>query len=171
MPKGIIISGSAGVGKTTVGKKYKNVIDLDCSDYKWIYKDNDIKNMEKEKRKGIKNRIVNPKWPLNYIKSILENALKYDIVLISQQKELRELLDSKDIDYIVCFPNLDCKDEYISRYRKRGNNEAFVKIQEQNYDKWVSELLDSPHEEIILDKGQYLDNALIDSSIYDLNDY
>jgi len=161
MSKEIIISGYAGTGKTTVGNKYKNIIDLDCSDYKWIYKNDDIKNMENELRKGINDRIVNPQWPYNYVKSIVENTLIYDIVLISQQKELRDLLDSKGVNYIVCFPSLDCKDKYINRYRERGNNETFIGVQEQNYNKWVSKLLESPKDKIILSKDQYLDDFLI----------
>lgn len=35
MNKPLIIAGFAGIGKTTLAKKYKNVIDLESSIYKW----------------------------------------------------------------------------------------------------------------------------------------
>lgn len=35
--KAVIISGFGGVGKTTLAKKYKNVIDLESSPFKYDY--------------------------------------------------------------------------------------------------------------------------------------
>lgn len=64
--KTLIIRGYPGVGKTYVGKKYNNIVDLESSDYKWIYDDR-VKNMEKELRKSTTYKKLNPKWPSNYI--------------------------------------------------------------------------------------------------------
>lgn len=54
MNNGIIVVGFATVGKTTLSKKYKNVIDLESSPYRWDY--SNIGNIPIEKRKGLKNR-------------------------------------------------------------------------------------------------------------------
>ncbi|MDK2899137.1 MAG: hypothetical protein PWQ10_324 [Patescibacteria group bacterium] len=161
MAKGIIISGYPGIGKTTASKQHSNIIDLECSDYKWVYKDENTKNIKKEQRKGTKNRQLNPQWPGNYIEDIINYSLKYDFILISQQKELRSLLDDKNISYIICFPNLESKEYYINRYEKRGNNTSYITIQKQNYEKWVMELLNSPQQKIILTDNQYLEEYLI----------
>ena len=51
MNKPLIIAGFAGIGKTTLAKKYKNVIDLESSIYKW---DNTgFEDVPVEQRKGI----------------------------------------------------------------------------------------------------------------------
>ena len=47
----LIIWGYPGVGKSYVGKKYDYIVDLESSDYKWIYDDKVI-NMNKELRKS-----------------------------------------------------------------------------------------------------------------------
>lgn len=43
MPKGIIIAGFATCGKSFLGKKYDNVVDLESSNYK--YNNTNIKNI------------------------------------------------------------------------------------------------------------------------------
>ena len=42
----MIISGFAGIGKTTVSKLNRNSIDLESSDFHWIYKTN-VQNLER----------------------------------------------------------------------------------------------------------------------------
>jgi len=53
--KGKIISGFAGIGKTTLALKKQDIIDLESSDFKWRYSDDETANMNKENRKGIEN--------------------------------------------------------------------------------------------------------------------
>lgn len=77
---GKIISAFAGVGKSYVGKKYKNVLDLESTYYKWL--EDGVANLTEEQRKGNKNRVLNPQWPQNYIEKIVEEKDNYDIVLI-----------------------------------------------------------------------------------------
>ena len=69
----MIISGFAGIGKTTFCKKFKNSIDLESSDFHWIYEE-DALNMDKEKRKGTTKKMLNPEWPENYVKAIQEKT-------------------------------------------------------------------------------------------------
>ena len=61
MSKGIIIAGFATCGKSILGKKYSNVIDLESSPFKHIMND----NLSIEEQKGTK-RESNPLWPQNY---------------------------------------------------------------------------------------------------------
>ncbi len=86
----LIISGFAGIGKTTLQQNYANVIDLESSDFKWIYSNQNIQNMDKEQRKAVSNRVQIPSWPLNYVKEIIERSKECGIFSISQDNDVRD---------------------------------------------------------------------------------
>ena len=67
MSKGYLIGGFKAIGKTTLARKYDNVIDLESSDYQYLLDDN-LKEFSKEERKGRKDRVKNREYPMNYIK-------------------------------------------------------------------------------------------------------
>jgi adenylate kinase family enzyme len=157
---GIIISGFAGIGKTTLQKNNSNVIDLESSDFKWIYQNSENESMDKEKRKGVSNRIQNPLWPLNYVNEIIKKASEYDIVLISQDLDMRNCLRNHGCMYYVCFPRKECKQEYLERYKNRGNNEKFISIVNENFENWIEALMKEDNK-IIMEPGEYLEDTLI----------
>ena len=74
----LIIAGFSGIGKTYLGNKYQNVIDLDAASY--AYTDIELENLNMEERKGLK-RSPNKDFPNNYIKAIEEAKKQYDIIL------------------------------------------------------------------------------------------
>lgn len=159
--QGTIISGFAGIGKTTLQKKYPSeVIDLESSDFKWIYLDDETANTEKELRKGVENRQLNPKWPNNYLEVILSKIQQYRYVLIAQGNDIRNLLDDNKIDYTLAFPSMQCKDEYVERYKSRGNNDKFVSLIEKNFDVWIGELLKCPQRKIIIQPGKNFEDEM-----------
>lgn len=158
--KGIIISGFAGIGKTTIVDKYQGrIIDLESSDFKWIYED-DATAMLKEERKGVANRKLNPEWPKNYMKAILEATEKFEFILIAQGKDIRNLLEENEIEYFITFPALECKQEYLERYQARGNQPDFVELIKVNFEKWVQELMECPQRKLIMKPGQYLEDIM-----------
>ena len=156
---GMIISGFPGIGKTTLQKNNSSVIDLESSDFKWIYQDSETESMDKEKRKGTDNRIVSPLWPMNYVQEIIKKAKEYDIVLISQNPEVRECLKENKCTYYVCFPKKECKQEYIERYRSRGNNEKFISLISENFESWI-EAAEKEDNKLIMEPGEYLEDTL-----------
>ena len=157
---GIIISGFAGIGKTTIVEKYSDaIIDLESSDYKWIYETDEIKNMDKEARKGISSRSLNPEWPLNYVKEILEKTSEYEIVLISQDLDVRECLRENNTSYFVCFPSKECKEEYVARYKARNNPKTFIAKVEECFEEWIDALMNEDLK-IIMQPGEYLETVL-----------
>ena len=170
MSKGIIISGFAGIGKTTLGKKYKNVIDLESSNYSSIYDDN-FKLKDSETRKGQNlYRRPNPDWPDNYVKEIIKKANEYDIILVSQSKDLRKTLDKYGINYILCFPKIECKKEYIKRYYKRNNIDSWIEDMDKHFEKWIEKLVKEPKEKLILKPNETLEDALLNKG-YKLETY
>ena len=73
--KSIIISAFSCLGKTYLGQNYKDILDLEASLYKWIYFDENLAK-EIEKRKGIKERKINPNWPQNYLEILNRNTMQ-----------------------------------------------------------------------------------------------
>lgn len=127
--RGRIICGFAGIGKSVLAKKYAGVVDLESTPF-----ERDWKRYATVARHMAKNGYT---------------------VLVSCHKEIREELHS---GYIVAKPaNLDRK-EYLQRYKNRGNDETFIKMMDENWDKFI-ELL--PHEsEYVLVKNN-LEDTLI----------
>jgi hypothetical protein len=102
-----VYSAFPGVGKTTYfNTTDKNVLDSDSSKF-------DKKN-----------------FPANYIDHIERNIQdpKVDKILVSSHKDVRDALLKRGIPYVLVYPNRDIKDEYIQRYKDRGNNDAFVDL-------------------------------------------
>ena len=158
MNKKLIIAGFAGVGKTTLAKKYQNVIDLESSTYKW---DNTgLEHIPVEKRKGTK-RNVNKDWPNNYINAIKEAIKKYDIVLVWIHLDALKLYDENNLDYILCFPTLESIDVYEERYKTRGNNEEYINKVVGSYNTRYYQLLNMNKEKIILNGNETLEDYLI----------
>lgn len=158
MNKPLIIAGFAGIGKTTLAKKYKNVIDLESSIYKW---DNTgLEDVPVEARKGTKRK-ENPNWPNNYIEEIKKQSLNYDIILVWIKPEVLEIYDENDIDYVLCFPEKSAITIYEERYKKRGNNKEYIEKVVGTYDERFEEFRQKPVSQIILQGNETLEDYLI----------
>ena len=156
----MIISGFAGIGKSTFAKNHSDIsIDLDSSNYKWIFADS-IKDIDIEHRKGLTDKYFNVEWPMNYINAIKEANKKYEFVFISVDKEIREILKKENIRYFVAFPMLYCKDEYIERFIKRKNGENFIKLLDEKYEEWIKDLILNEENQIRLFPGEYISDKL-----------
>lgn len=149
--KALIISGFPGVGKTSLCSKSSElkVLDSDSSSFSWADK-------SKQKR--------SPNWPQNYIDHIQDQIIKNDLILVSSHKEVRSELVNTDIPFVLVYPSLEMKEEYIQRYINRGNEDAFVKLLEANYDKWITELMEQKGcTHVVLKPGQYLSDIIFDN--------
>lgn len=154
--KGILIAGFGAIGKTTVGKKYKNVLDLESSNFKYII-DDKLKLLSEEERKGLKTRELNKQFPENYYNAIIDNLYKNNIVLISMHKEIIDKLKQNKIDYIVVYPKEDMLEEIIKRCKKRGNNQEFLAGIKDAYYRFYPSKDDNV---LWLNKGEYLEQIL-----------
>ena len=134
-----LISAFPGVGKSHLYKNKGNKIILDSDSSKF-----DKKN-----------------FPKNYIKHIKNNMGKADIILISSHDVVRDALVTNNLYFTLVYPDKSIKDEYIQRYRDRGNKDNFVKLLEDNWDSWISDMENQKGaEHIKLQSGQYLSDVI-----------
>lgn len=150
----MIVSAFAGVGKTTLARKYnKDVIDLESGNFKWL------ENGNTEGTKGDNTRTQNPNYPINYLEAIKKANNEYKVVLISQHEVIRKCLDAVKLDYILVYPDISIKDEFINRYKQRGNNINFISLISKEWDNWIN-ALDSiqNHKKIKIQSGKYLED-------------
>jgi hypothetical protein len=125
-----IISAFPGTGKSYYHGKYPNTtLDSDSSNFSWIKDENG--NNTKER---------NPEFPQNYINHIKENIGKYKYIFVSSHKEVRDALLDNCLFFYLVYPSENRKDEFLERYRSRGNDEKFIKLISDNWEKWVREI-------------------------------
>jgi peptide subunit release factor 1 (eRF1) len=155
----IICAGFTGVGKTHLIKSNPN---LSC--------------MESESSNFTDNRGTNMRliseekseWPLNYLKHIKNNIGKYDIIFVSTHKELREALEENNLDYILIYPSIELKEEYLERYKNRHSSDDYVKLINKNWDTWVNQLNNENCKKIMLNSNEYLSDVI--DKIFELSE-
>ena len=155
MKQTIIISAFSTLGKTYLGNKYKNILDFEASSYKWIYNDKEIAK-DIEKRKGVTDRIQNPNYPENYLKDLKKYSQNYDILLITLEKEIRNILKQNETEYFIAYPTKT--DFTVQRAINRGNNMYFSRGLEKSYKQWYP----TKEENILwVKEDEYLEDVLI----------
>lgn len=143
-----VVSGFPGVGKSWLHQNPNGFVvsDSDSSNFSWANQ---------------AEKIRHPEWPNNYIGHIQTARNNADIVFVSTHKEVREAMVMAGIPFVLVYPSLEMKDEYIARYVARGNAPGFVKLLEQNYEIWIAELMAQQDcEHVVLKPGQYLSDVL-----------
>ena len=94
-------------------KHKETTLDSDSSNFSWIIDDNG-------------NKVRNPNSPQNYIDHIKENIGKYEFIFVSSHKEVRDALLDNCLFFYLIYPSSTRKEEFIQRYKQRGNDEKFI---------------------------------------------
>lgn len=158
MKQGVIIAGFATCGKSVLGRKYKNVIDLESSNYKHI---NDLENVPVEMRKGAK-REINQEWSENYYRAINDAINKYDVVLVQLKPEHLDYFDKKDIRYSIAYPDINDWETVEMKCIDRGNNPNFIKRLKEVFIPYYEDVMRRNYETLyIIGKNETLESVLI----------
>lgn len=146
-----IISGFPAVGKTVLFSNSElKVLDSDSSNFSWV-KDEDGNNTKER----------HPDFPNNYMQHIKENIGKVDYILVSSHDVVREALKDNEINYTLVYPSIELKDEYIERYKNRGNNEGFINFISNSWDNFITDIeKETFPTKIKLSECQYLSDVL-----------
>lgn len=170
MKETTIISGFPGVGKTQFFKNQeghdKTCLDSDSSNFSWVKDENGNNTTER-----------NPNFPNNYIEYIKNNIGKVDIIFVSSHEVVRKALEEANMKYILVYPKLNAKEEYIRRYKERGNSETFISFIGGNWENFINDMKNETFPfKVELEGWQYLSSmevmfhCQLASGILKLND-
>lgn len=100
-------------------------------------------------------------FPQNYIEHIKNSLGKHSRIFVSSHQEVRSALIQNEIEFTLVYPDVSLKNEYIERYKKRGSNNSFIKLINDNWDDWISQLQNQKGcKHIVLKSGQFISNVL-----------
>jgi len=86
-----IVAAFPGTGKSSYNRLYpEKILDLDSKKYQWL---------------DPVTREVNPDFPNNYISIIKESIGKYEVILVSTQKRVRDALIDNCLFFYLVYPD------------------------------------------------------------------
>jgi hypothetical protein len=138
------------VGKSCAANNRINILDAESSAFSWIWNPENLEN----------GRERNPEFPHNYISFIKENMDKYDVILTSTHKAVRDCMRYEGIPFMCVVPELNCKNEYMIRYLQRGSSIEFIEDLYENWARYIEDIVSEGCPLIWLEKGKYLKDAL-----------
>ena len=122
-----IIAGFAGIGKTTLSRKNKDIIDMEIREHKYANWKSDYDLHDWYKKKHIINNNYLEKY-LEAVKEEIENG-NHKIIFVWLQDDVLEWLEKQNINYMIAF--WDIKQEGMQNflqglYTKRGNPQIWI---------------------------------------------
>ncbi|HEM3640962.1 TPA: hypothetical protein U1C36_000028 [Streptococcus suis] len=116
-----------GMGKTTLAKKYTDVVDLEMSDIK--YDNSSVRHLTKEERKSTKRPLKDKRYKTIYVNKAYTLHRQGKTVLVALNFLMRMLLVMSirgSVPFHIYIPHPSLKEEYRQRYILRGNNDRFI---------------------------------------------
>jgi hypothetical protein len=107
--------------------------------------------------------IRDPDFPANYMRHIQASIDRgmLDYILISSHGVVRRALKDHGIAYALVYPAIDLKDEYLARYKARGNNEKFIGFIGSKWDEFIRDIERETFPLLVkLGPGEFLADAL-----------
>lgn len=142
-----------GTGKSSVSQFVPDVLDADSRLYQFI---------------GVTPRMLhdaaaqartapNPEYPDNYFHYIEDAGSAY--VLLNCHVSLLPRISSENL--FLIYPDISLKDEYLRRYRDRGDSESFISYMDESFADMVHAIESYPCRKLrITDERTYLTNLL-----------
>lgn len=155
----IVISAYPASGKTYMYSNYNGnpyiMLEADINKFKWTVDD-----------KGHITNDINPDFPENYINYVKDNIGKVDVIFISYDKEMRDILSSRGIRYFLVYPDKQMKKDWVRRMMMQGKRGDFINYIIENFDASIDEIESNrTHSNVcklrLTLSNPYLDNFII----------
>lgn len=101
-----------------------------------------------------------PNFPKNYVKEVKNQLKNNKIVFISTNPVTLDELKRQGLDFLLIYPDVSLKDEYMTRYKERGSHEDFINTLDEHWDNWITELEGYECNKIKVGQGEYLSDVL-----------
>lgn len=139
-----------GTGKSTVSNG-TSVVDFDSKKFQFIgVDDKSMHSSSNEQKRFVKD----PMYPENYIRAVKE--VNAEVVLVNCEVELLNHFEN----VILYYPGRELKEEYLERYRKRGDHPSFVQFMKEEFDGMIHTLTALPYPKYVSnEKNKYLSNV------------
>jgi len=125
-----IVSGFPGIGKSYLTKHYKHESLFDatliCSKFFW----------------QIPGSKINPDFPENFILYLKSISNDYEIIFTPFIKSLSDALANQNFKHIVVYPSECLENDYLKRYRRRGDSPIFMHLVSMKWNEYYIELED-----------------------------
>lgn len=94
-------------------------------------------------------------FPGSYMAEISEST---GVVFVAADDVVRDHLVKFGIDFWLCFPALECRDEYVKRSLARADSERYTGVLRDNWGMWIEGLMkeDRASRVLRLAAGQYV---------------
>ena len=133
-----VICGFPGLGKSSAAGRY--IADLDSADF------------------------MGPNRWEDYERAIKEQIGKVNYILVSCHPETRAILKNLGIHYYIAYPSRELKEEYLERYRKRGDSIEFTNLLSNNFDHFINSIESDDYEDCtkirIVKPGRYVKDVI-----------
>ena len=150
-----VICGTPAIGKSTMGRKYDNVMDLNSGPYRYF--DYDPKSAEQNKGTW---KLENPDFLADYAKAIVEHSKKYALVLLSIHEDVLAELDKRNIKYATAYSPPEAREIINQRFINRGNDADFIKKVMDKFDAHLAANMARKGVKITIEPGRFLEDAL-----------
>lgn len=149
-----VISAFPACGKSYCFSHYQDtwkMLDSDSSNFSWIKDEN-----------GNNTKVRNPEFPSNYIKHIKDNIGKVDFIFVSSHEVVRKALRESNIRTIMVYPKKEMKDEWVKRFKERGNDEKFIEFISSNWPDFIDDMENEDGKHIMMKNELGNTNPYID---------
>ncbi len=65
-------------------------------------------------------------------------------VMVSTHAEMLDALEQIEARYVVVIPPMEDKNVYLHRYDVRGNTNEFIRLLDENWDRWLLDIIGNP---------------------------
>ena len=142
-----------GTGKSTVPQSVPDVLDADSRLYQFI---GATPRMLHDVA-GQARTVPNPEYPDNYFNYIENAGSTY--VLLNCHVSLLPRIPNENL--LLVYPDISLKDEYLRRYRDRGDNDSFISYMDESFADMIHAIESYPCRKLrITDEHTYLTDIL-----------
>ena len=160
----IVVWAFYGSGKSAVADG-NSIVDLDSVQYRFKNVGNDPHDLKPDviSKNGFFER--DSEYPDNYIRAIQKSDA--DVVLVNCELPVLEKLEN----VVLFYPNQSLKQEFLERYKNRGDNLSFIYMIEQDYEGMIRSLGRLPCPKFVANKNKKYLSELLQGGKIDMSEF